>query len=198
MTERVKPLPTQAQLLSILDCCLDTGSLWWKYRDESYFTTDCARGRSWACSAWNARHAGQPAFQSVSKQYLRGRIFGTTYQKHRVLWKIAHDDEPPTIDHINGDRQDNRICNLRAATVAQNSRNYAKRVSGTSRYRGVSWVVRDRIWSASINAHGKRISLGNFKDELEAAHAYDAGARKYHAEFAVLNFPMPPAREGGE
>jgi len=94
------------------------------------------------------------------------------------------------VDHINHDGMDNRSGNLRAATYSQNLYNRKKRSGATqSKYKGIYWRKKVRKWQASIKCNKKRIELGYFRDEIEAAKAYDNAARKYHAEFACLNFP---------
>jgi hypothetical protein len=105
---------------------------------------------------------------------------------HREVIDIP---EGMVCDHINRKVFDNRKGNLRPATVSQNNCNTRKRAHTTSRYRGVSWYARLNKWMAQINANGRRIHLGVFDDEVDAAKTYDAAARKYHGEFAVLNFP---------
>ena len=86
---------------------------------------------------------------------------------------------------------DNRRVNLRAATRAQNVRNRKKYTkSGSSKYKGVSWKKDNGKWSARIGLNNKSIFLGNFEKELDAAKAYDKAAKKYHGEFACLNFPQ--------
>ena len=94
------------------------------------------------------------------------------------------------VDHIDIDGMDNRSANLRAATRAQNSRN-RKKISKpcSSKYKGVSWQKRSLKWHARITFEEKRIHLGYFKNEFDAAKAYDEAAKKYHGEFACLNFP---------
>jgi len=93
------------------------------------------------------------------------------------------------IDHINGNGLDNRKANLRQSTYAQNSWNRGKaRVKSSSKYKGVCQHKKDRKWQAQISAVGKRIYLGRFKNQKEAAKAYDKAAKKYHGEFANLNF----------
>lgn len=98
------------------------------------------------------------------------------------------------VDHINGDRFDNRRANLRLVTSAQNKWNVKRRSPGASRFRGVcrhrarknEKVIR---WQANIKVNKQLVRLGYFRDEEQAARAYDVAAKKYHGEFATLNFP---------
>jgi hypothetical protein len=94
------------------------------------------------------------------------------------------------VDHENGDTLDNRRDNLRIATSEQNAYNKQKTKSKTSsRFIGVYFEKQKSRWIVRIKYKENRIYLGCFKDEIEAARAYDAGAKKYHGEFARLNFP---------
>jgi hypothetical protein len=93
------------------------------------------------------------------------------------------------VDHINRNALDNRKANLRCATAAENSRNRRPYKNGSSKYRGVSFNRRLRKFVVYIGCDGENIYLGCFDDETAAAKVYDAAARKYHGEFAVLNFP---------
>lgn len=93
------------------------------------------------------------------------------------------------VDHKNEDSLDNRIDNLRLATYSQNGCNSRIDKSKTSsRYRGVRFIKKSRKWAANIRIDGKKLWLGSFTKEIDAALAYDAAARKYHGEFARLNF----------
>ena len=107
------------------------------------------------------------------------------YQMHREIMRIGEDK---VCDHINGDGLDNRKANLREASRAENSWNSGKsRGVSRSKYKGPAWDSRDRRWEVRISVKGRRIYLGRFEDELEAAKAYDAAAVKYHGRYAKLN-----------
>jgi len=93
------------------------------------------------------------------------------------------------VDHKNRKGFDNRKANLRVATRSQNNCNRKRENRrDTSRYKGVYRDKRDNKWMVCISYNGIRIFLGRFDDEIEAAKAYDEVTRKYHGDFAVLNF----------
>lgn len=112
-------------------------------------------------------------------------------QKHVYLHRlILGAKKGQVVDHINGDRFDNRRSNLRICTLAENARNRIKHCA-TNKYKGVGAVIRDKGmgYKASIFHSGKYYWLGIFDNEIEAARAYDAAAIRLHGEFALLNFP---------
>lgn len=90
-------------------------------------------------------------------------------------------------DHINGNGLDNQRKNLRPATVQQNNRNARKQEGTTSQYKGVCWRKDKKKWNAYIMVDRKRLHLGYFTDEKEAAKAYDAAAKKHFGDFANFN-----------
>lgn len=105
---------------------------------------------------------------------------------HRLLLGVT--DPHIQVDHINGDPLDNRRANLRLCTQAQNACNRGKRREDcTSKYIGVSLVPAS--WEAIVWHQGRRVYVGRFQSELEAARARDAKARELQGEFARLNFP---------
>jgi hypothetical protein len=110
--------------------------------------------------------------------------------KTRIVYMHREIMNPPAgllVDHRNCDGLDNRRANLRFATHVQNMYNCRKKKNAASRFRGV-WFYKGK-WGSQIKGQGKRIFLGRFEDEVEAAKAYDEAAKKYHGEFARLNFP---------
>jgi len=90
-------------------------------------------------------------------------------------------------DHINRNRLDNRRCNLRIATHNDNQRNRGAMRTNTSGYKGVS--IRGKYIDAHLMVNNKKRHIGYFPDLISAAKAYDAEAKKYYGDFAVLNFP---------
>jgi hypothetical protein len=91
------------------------------------------------------------------------------------------------IDHINGDRLDNRICNLRVASHAENQRNSRRPTANTSGIKGVSWDKRESKWQANIRVNNKMINLGRFNNKEDAAAVYRAAALRYHGDFAKFD-----------
>jgi hypothetical protein len=104
---------------------------------------------------------------------------------HRMIVDIP---EGYQTDHINGNGLDNRSVNLRACSRSENLRNRREYRGGTSTFKGVYWDKRDKKWVARIKKDGERYLLGRFCDEIQAARAYNAAAKKYHGEFARVNF----------
>ncbi len=103
-------------------------------------------------------------------------IDGKSYQAHRFIWMLVYGEDPGKndIDHINGDKQDNRLCNLRLATRSQNVTN--KRRLDTP-IPGISW---DDGWRARCMIDGKRKHLGRFKTKIEALAAICKVADAFH------------------
>lgn len=94
-------------------------------------------------------------------------------------------------DHVNRNKLDNRKSNLRICNRLENVNNMIFH-SRSSIYHGVSWLKRDKKWTAQISYQSKKINLGSFREEHHAAMAYDIWAKKFHKRFANLNFKSIP------
>lgn len=101
---------------------------------------------------------------------------------HRLIM-----DFPKEVDHINGNRLDNRRKNLRRVTHQQNCWN-VKKTRGTSKYLGVSWVKERRKWRAHIRIAPKNLFLGYYTNEEDAAMVRDRWVMEHRGEYGVLNF----------
>jgi hypothetical protein len=106
---------------------------------------------------------------------------------HRLILGLGPGD--PDVDHANHDKLDNRRRNLRLATKTQNQANTRKRHTGSSKYKGAHWDRGYQRWHSMVCIQGKRISLGYFASEIDAARAYDAAAAHFFSAFACPNFP---------
>lgn len=151
---------TFAEISKLLKYEPETGKLYWLVRPAELFPTKRA------ASTWNSRYSGKEALISVGRDgYPFGRIYDQQYRAHRVAWFVHTGSWPKNhIDHINGDRTDNRIVNLRDVTRSENQRNQKLDVDNTSGTCGVCWHKQRQKWQARIKINGRSIHLGLFDD----------------------------------
>lgn len=138
----------------------------------TFFASDVDRRK------WNSRFAGKPALCTLAHNgYMYGAIFGENWSTHRIAWLHQTGEVPREIDHINGDRADNRFSNLREVDRVDNCKNLRRRnnLSGAT---GVSWHVKGKSWAVKI---GKK-HVGLYKDFDDAVAARKAAevANGYH------------------
>lgn len=155
----------------------DTGVFTGKERPSHHFSHDRH------CSAWNSKRAGKP-FESLCRYgYVRVSIDGTSYAAHRLAWLLTHGRFPAQqLDHINGDKTDNRIANLREVSHAQNQMNkgvYQKNKTGV---KGVRFSKGK--YEAQIGHGGEMKYLGRFDTVEEASECYQRAAKEIYGDFA--------------
>ena len=157
-----KPLPAAERLRELLKYDAETGTLTWLVR--------CGRQRSGAM-------AGSPNGLGYRKIGVDGRY----YLAHRLIWRMVTGDGPGPmqIDHINLDRDDNRIANLRLATQSQNNHNSRARRQGL---KGVS--PHGKGFLARIKVLGTELYLGQHPTEQEANDAYAKAALVAYGQYA--------------
>ncbi len=152
-----------------------TGKMTWRERGRRWFEhlgADADR----AMASWNTKHAGGPAFDHMTGNgYRHGGLLNEKLLAHRAVWALSTGRWPTaTIDHVNGNRQDNRIENLRDVPHVQNCRNQPLSKANTSGVTGVSLVRGRGKYVATICVDGKTVHLGKFATLAEAAHARQA------------------------
>lgn len=179
-----QPLPEPATLLKLLRYNPETGLLFWRVRDSSMFSQSGHGGAAGQAARWNGRHAGLPAGFPRKDGYVGLNILipGSRYRAlaHRVAWCIFYGTWPENqIDHINGDRADNRIANLRLSSAIANARNQCLHRANTSGICGVYYDKSVGKWSAQIIVSHKRIYLGAFETKSEAAAARKIADKEY-------------------
>lgn len=111
-------------------------------------------------------------------------VDGKYYLLHRVVFLHCKGLLPEQVDHIDVNRSNNRIENLRAATASDNQGNREKYASNKSGHKGVCWYKPAKKWIAQIKKHGRITRIGLFDNLLEAAAAYQEAAKRLHGEFA--------------
>lgn len=128
---------------------------------------------------------GQVAGSLKMRGEIEIKISGKAYSAHRLVWLYLFGYLPVEyIDHINGNRADNRIVNLRVATNSQNQANRGLHSTNTSGFRGVCWNKKSSKWQAGIKVKGKSFHLGMFENPTDASNAYKAAAEKYFGEYS--------------
>ena len=149
------------QLREILEYQPETGLFFWKKKR-------------------NGISVGQLAGGKDRDGYIRIRIDNVKYAAHRLAWMYIHNDFPKNfIDHINGIKIDNRICNVRDVTRSENMQNLFK-PQGRNIYIGVYKNQNANTWYSKIEINGKQIRLGTFKTPEEANIAYKKAKLIYH------------------
>ena len=120
------------------------------------------------------RKTGRETGTVCANGYAVLTLNGRHLRAHRVIWALAYGAWPDgALDHVNGDRADNRLSNLRLGSGGINQRNAARSKRSSTGRTGVSWHKRKELWYAYINRHGHRVSLGYFLlfDDAVAARA---------------------------
>lgn len=140
---------------------------------------------TWKKDVCNRAKMGNVAGCVGVKGYVLISIDYKRYTAHRLAWLYHYNEAPPKfIDHINGKKEDNRICNLRPATQSQNAANCPKRSHNKTGYKGVCYDKRRKKFLAQLQCKGKMIFLGYFDDPKEAHQSYKEGMRKHFGEYA--------------
>ena len=148
------------------------------------FTYDSGQGfLLWNIERAN-KHVGDRAGSLWKTGYRYVRYKGRVYLEHRLIYAIVFGLWPDQVDHVNMDKSDNRISNLRCASLSENNRNRTRQSNNTSGYKGVTWHKDTKLFHAKIMHNKKRISLGYFKDPADASIAYTNAAKEFHREFA--------------
>ena len=142
----------------------------------------------WRVSTSKRVKVGDVAGCVVANGYRKIRINKRLWLEHRLVWLHQCGAEPSAeLDHINGDRADNRLINLRVADRTSNARNCRGHKDSRSGRKGVHWDTTGKKWGARICVDRKQIYLGNFETVEQAAAAYDAAAMRHHGDFAKVN-----------
>ena len=159
----VPPAVNAAEVRALLAYDPETGHLTWRVKPSRRV------------------HAGTRAGGHYCRGYEVVSIKRRRYQAHRLIWLVVHGRWPrDVIDHVNGDRADNRLSNLRECSHAENMQNISKQPGKSSQFLGVCYIARRGYWVASITTNGRRTRLGIFSDEAAAYAAYCEAKRKHH------------------
>jgi hypothetical protein len=131
--------------------------------------------------------SNKKAGSNASNGYMQIKIMQKVYCFHRVAWAIYYGEWPEQeLDHINRDKKDNRIHNLRLSTRNENNWNISPKKNNTSGFIGVYLHKKTGKWYSTIRTGVKRINLGYFDKIEDAVLARKEAAKKYHGIFAYL------------
>lgn len=144
-----KTLPTIAILEQLFECDADEGILIWRPRPREMF------GSNMNFHRWNKAYAGTQAGRVTAAGYRSVKVYGEAFQAHRIIWKITTKEEPGEIDHINRDKLDNRISNLRVVSRSVNMKNKGLTSNNTSGHKHIVWTPRTKRWTVQMSVSGK-------------------------------------------
>lgn len=153
-------LPSVELLHELFAYDVRTGVLTWRPRAFGYLPV-----------RWNKLHAGKAAGTVTPDGSILIKLSDQNYLAHRIIWAMAHGEWPECVLHRNGNRSDNRLKNLRAASRKAVQRNLPMLSPNTSGVRGVSWASRRCKWVASIKIDDFSFNLGTFERKEDAARA---------------------------
>jgi hypothetical protein len=167
-------------LKQLLRCDMETGKLFWLPRAPAMFP-EGRHGAIHNAAKWNARWAGKEALTAVDNNgYRIGSILGAQYRAHCVVWALQHGYWPTEqIDHVDHNRSNGGITNLREASHTENAKNHTLHRNNKSGFNGVSWDKNLRKWAAKIRNAGRQIHLGYFVDIGDAIAARESANAKY-------------------
>jgi hypothetical protein len=139
----------------------------------------------WVRPTANWMKTGMEAGFVMNGGYRIACIDGNSVMLHRLVFLYHHGYTPEIVDHIDGDKLNNRIENLRPATRAQNNQNARTRKDNKSGQKGVRWREDQQKWSATITVDKKKRHLGYYTAFEEAQNAYLIAAQHLHGKFAT-------------
>jgi len=179
-----RQLPSPETLRQLLRYEPETGKLFWRERGPEWFKGGQSLGD--AKKTWNKRFSGKEAFTAVcGSGYHHGTVFGSFLMAHRVSWAVYYGRWPDNeIDHINCNKLDNRICNLREATRSENQRNTRVHKDSKSGVKGVYYYPPTKRWVAKIRVNGVNTHIGYFETMELARDAYRDADKRFNGEFA--------------
>jgi hypothetical protein len=157
-----------------------TGFLFWKPRLAYQFEAKIASAEA-ICNMWNSKFAGKRALTSPNSDgYLHGKLNSESVSAHGCVWALFNGEWPSLeVDHIDGDKANNRISNLRLVTRQGQNRNSCRRSDNTSGATGVSYSKNTAKWRARILVGGKQVYLGYFEDIEDAIIARKKAEEQY-------------------
>jgi hypothetical protein len=128
----------------------------------------------WKISNSNRVRIGDKAGSIDARGYMQIGLFNEQHRLHRIIWQMHFGNIPDNlqIDHVDRNRLNNKLENLRLANNSQNMRNTDKRQNTSSKYKGVSWHKRDKKWHAKISIDNTKYYIAQFDNEIEASNAY--------------------------
>ena len=141
---------------------------------------------TWKVNTARSGKIGEIAGNVNFRGYRSIWINGLPFLAHRLAWAMSYGEWPALdIDHINQNKSDNRICNLRHASRSENMFNRGKNKNNTSGIKGVTFCKCTGKWRAQIMVNGKTMKIGRFATKEQAAEAYKQKAKEHRGEFAA-------------